>query len=815
MDINILTRSGKTEKISFDKILERLKKLAVGFGPEINYVEVAQKTIEGIYDGVTTTELDNLAAEVAGGKTIIHPNYAKYAGRIAVSNIQKNITKSFSENAEDLYNYIDKHTNEPAPRVSEEFIKVVRKNAQKLDESIKSERDFGYTYFGIKTLEKNYLLQRNGAASETPQYMFLRVAVGIHIDNMEAAIEMYDLMSQKYYKHATPTLYNSGTPKMQLSSCFLFAMEDDSIEGIYSTLGKIAEISKLAGGFGFSVHNVRANGSYIKGTGGRSNGIVPMLKVYNETAKYVDQGGGKRKGAFAVYLEPWHADIFEFLELKKTHGKEEMRARDLFYALWIPDLFMERVKNDEMWSLMDPAVSKNLFKVHSDEFKQLYEKYEVEGKFMKQIKARDLWQKIIISQIETGTPYMLYKDACNRKSNQKNLGTIRSSNLCAEIVEYSDSEQAGVCNLAAIVLPTYVNQEKKEFNFQKLYEVSRIAIRNLDVVIDRNLYTIPDTKKSNMLHRPVALGVNGLADVFAMLKLPYDGERARKLNREIFETMYFAALTESVELAQKKGKYKTFQDSPAAEGILQFDMWKKEGGFVELSGRWDWDKLKSEIKEYGLRNSLTIALMPTASSSGMYGYHESFEPYNSNLYVRRTLSGEYIMINQHLIKDLIKLELWNEKMKNKLMISNGSVQDIDEIPDDIKLLYRTVWEIPQKHIIEMAAERGVFVDHTQSMNIHMEDPTVAKISSMHFYGWQQGLKTGMYYLRTKAARDAIKFTVKKEEKKDANDTTEGIIIDEKQQKLIVDNSNNKITEDTSQLSILDDDDPKVCVSCSA
>lgn len=806
MNFNIKTRSGKVEKVSFDKILERLKKLAEGFGEEINYFEVAQKTIEGIYDGVTTTELDNLAAEVAGGKTILHPDYAIYAGRIAASNIQKNVTKPFSANIEGLYNYIDPATQTSTPRVSEELRDFVAKNSQIIDQAIKEERDFGYTYFGIKTLEKNYLLQMDAKISETPQYMFMRVSLAVNIDDIKAAIEMYDLMSQKYYKHATPTLYNAGTSKQQLSSCFLFAIEDDSIEGIYSTLGKIAGISKLAGGFGFSIHNVRANGSYIKGTGGRSNGIVPMLKVYNETAKYVDQGGGKRKGAFAVYLEPWHADIFEFLELKKNHGKEEMRARDLFYALWIPDLFMKRVRDDENWSLMDPAISKNLFNVHSKEFEKLYEKYESEGKFVKQIKARDLWTKIITSQVETGTPYMLYKDVCNRRSNQKNLGTIRSSNLCAEIIEYSDSENAAVCNLAAIVLPSYLNKEKAEFDFQKLFNVCRIATKNLDKVIDRNLYTIPDTKNSNLKNRPIGLGVNGLADVFAILKLPYDSTRARKLNKEIFETMYFAALTESVELAKQKGEYETFRDSPAAQGILQFDMCAEDGQKIELSGRWDWGKLKEDIKKYGLRNSLVIALMPTASSSGMYGYHESFEPYNSNLYVRRTLSGEYIMINQHLIKDLIKLGLWDENMKNKLMASNGSVQEIEEIPEDLKFLYRTVWEIPQKNIIEMAADRGAFVDQSQSMNIHMKDASIAKISSMHFYGWQQGLKTGMYYLRTQAARDAIKFTVTKEEYKKEEDNVDGQIVDEKQQKLKLAKNN---------LEIIDEDDPKVCISCSS
>ena len=798
MNIHIKTRSGKEEKLSFDKILERLESLVEGLDTRyVSFEKVAQKTIDGIYDGVTTTELDNLSAEVAAAKTVEHPDYAIFAGRIAASNIQKNIKKSFSENIEDLYNYVDKETGQHAPLVSEELRNIVRKYADRIDAAIKPERDFGYTYFGIKTLERSYLLKMDGVPSETPQYMFMRVSLGVNGEDIDAALEMYDLMSNKYYKHATPTLYNAGTKNPQLSSCFLVAMEDDSIEGIYNTLGKIAGISKFAGGFGFSIHNVRAKGSYIKGTGGRSNGIVPMLRVYNETARYVDQGGGRRKGAFAAYLEPWHADIFEFLELKKNHGKEEMRARDLFYALWIPDLFMERVEKDEMWSLMDPNVSRGLYEVHSEEFEKLYTQYEAEGKFVRQVKARDIWDRIIASQIETGTPYMLYKDAANRKSNQKNLGTIRSSNLCAEIIEYSDAENIGVCNLAALVLPSYINKETMEYDFQKLYEVARVATRNLDKVIDVNLYTIPETRNSNMKHRPIGLGVNGLADVFAILKIAYDSEEAKKLNREIFETMYFAALTESVELAKEKGKYSSFDTSPAAQGKLQFDLWNEEGKHkVELSGRWDWDSLKKDIQKYGLRNSLTIALMPTASSSGMYGYNESFEPYNSNLYLRRTLSGEYIMINQHLIRELIELDLWSPEFKNNLMAANGSIQDFEGIPEDIKNRYKTVWELSQKVVIDMAADRGAFVDQSQSMNIHMKDPTAAKISSMHFYGWKAGLKTGMYYLRTQAARDAIKFTVVKNSHKKDDD---------------FENKNNKKEE--KNLEVLDENSPNVCISC--
>jgi len=804
MDFTITTRSGKTEPVSFDKIILRLQELAKGLDESINPIQVAQKTIEGLYSGVTTSELDELSAQNAAAKAVEHPDYNLFAGRIAVSNLQKNITKSFSKTVKSLAEYIDPNTNEPASLVSDELRDIVKKHAKEIDARIVPERDFGYTYFGIKTLERAYLLQQDGVVAETPQYMFMRVSLGVHGGDIKSAFEMYDLMSQKYYKHATPTLYNAGTRKPQLSSCFLFAMEDDSIEGIYSTLGKIAGISKLAGGFGFSVHNVRSQGSYIKGTGGRSNGIVPMLKVFNETARYVDQGGGRRKGAFAAYIEPWHADIFEFLELKKNHGKEEMRARDLFYALWIPDLFMERVKSGGMWSLMDPAVSKNLFNVHSDAFKTLYEGYEKEGKFVKQIQARELWDKIVESQIETGTPYMLYKDACNQKSNQKNLGTIRSSNLCAEVVEYSDGENAAVCNLAAIVLPTYVKKNKKgeaaEFDFKKLYDVTRSATRNLDTVIDKNLYTIEDTRRSNNKNRPIGLGVNGLADVFALLGMPYDSTEARKLNREIFEAMYFAALSESTALAKEFGTYETYKDSPVAQGILQHDMWDKEKITIEESDRWDWKGLRKTIAKQGLRNSLLTALMPTASSSGMYGYHESFEPYNSNLYVRRTLSGEFIMINQHLVRDLIKAGMWTKEVKNKLMADNGSIQNIDGISDELKRIYRTVWEIPQKHIIEMAAERGAFVDQSQSMNIHMKDPTKAKITSMHFYGWEQGLKTGMYYLRTQAARDAKKFTV------DSSTNTSEKLEEKTEEVTKLLNQN---------IKVIDDATANVCIDCSA
>ncbi len=758
--MHVIRRNGKSEKVNFNKTSLRLEKLS--YGLDTNYVDVmdvAKKTLAGIYDGVHTTELDNLSAEISASMSTKHPDYSILASRIAVSNIHKNVEKSFSKNIELLYNHKDPKTGEKAALIAKDVRDIIMKNADDLDAAILHDRDFKYDYFGIKTLERAYLLRRDGKISETPQQMIMRVAVGIHKKDIAAAIETYELMSQKYFTHATPTLFNAGTPSPQLSSCFLLAMQDDSIAGIYNTLGQTARISQYAGGIGISIHNVRAKGSYIKGTGGRSNGIVPMLKNFNETARYVDQGGGKRKGSFAIYLETWHADMFDFLELKKNHGKEEMRARDLFYALWVSDLFMKRVQANETWSLMDPNVSTGLYDVHGEEFEKLYLKYEKEGKFVRQIPAQELWFKVVESQIETGTPYMLYKDACNGKSNQQNLGTIRSSNLCAEILEYTSDKEVAVCNLASIALNKFV-KEDGTYDFDELGKIVSVIVKNIDKVIDVNFYPVKEAEYSNMKHRPMGIGVQGLADTFAVMKLPFASPEAKKLNKDIFETMYYHAVKTSCELAKEKGTYKSYKGSPISKGQLQFDLWG-----VKPSDRYDWKELKAQIKKNGMRNSLLLALMPTASTSQILGNNESFEPMTSNIYTRRVLSGEFIVVNKHLLRDLIKLDLWNDDMKNELIAANGSVQNIEGIPADIKELYKTVWEISQKDIIDMAADRGAFVCQTQSMNIHMENATPAKVTSMHFYGWEAGLKTGMYYFRTKAARDAIKFTVKEKEKK--------------------------------------------------
>jgi len=701
---------------------------------------------------VTTTELDNLAAETAATMTANHPDYAILAARIAVSNLHKSTEKSFSKSMEILYNYVDPITQHKASLISDSTISTIRAHADTLDSVIVYDRDFDYDYFGFKTLERSYLLKANKKIVERPQHMLMRTAVGIHGDDIKSVIETYNLLSEKWFIHATPTLFNAGTPKPQLSSCFLLSMTEDSISGIYETLTRAAKISQSAGGIGISISNVRAKGSYIKGTGGTSNGIVPMLKVFNDTARYVDQGGGKRKGAFAMYLEPWHSDVFEFLELKKNHGKEEFRARDLFYAMWIPDLFMRRVSENGNWSLFSPSEAPDLFDKYGGEFDALYNQYEAEGKAIKTIKAQELWFAILESQIETGTPYVMYKDAVNKKSNQKNLGTIRSSNLCTEITEYTSPDEVAVCNLASISLPKYINENK--FDFQVLYNVTRVITRNLNRIIDINYYPIPEAETSNLRHRPIGIGVQGLADVFMMLKMPFDSPEAKKLNIEIFETIYFAALSESVALAKKDGSYKTFEGSPASKGELQFDMWG-----VTPSDRWDWASLKKDITTTGLRNSLLLAPMPTASTSQILGNNECFEPYTSNIYTRRTLSGEYIIVNKHLLKDLNNLQLWDNEMKEKLIAANGSIQNIPEIPEDLKALYKTVYELSQKTLIDQAADRGAFVCQSQSLNLFMEDPNFKKLSSMHFYAWQKGLKTGMYYLRSKAAVDPIKFTL--------------------------------------------------------
>ena len=756
----VIKRDGRKESVKFDKITARIEKLSYGLNTEyVKTIEIAKKVIDGIYDGVSTQELDELAAETAATLTTKHPDFATLAARIAVSNLHKTTSKSFSSTMKRLYTYVNPKTEENASLLSKEVYGVINKNAAILDSSIIYDRDFSYDYFGFKTLEKSYLLKIDGKVVERPQHMLMRVAIGIHMDDIDSVLETYNLLSEKWFTHATPTLFNAGTPKPQLSSCFLLTMKEDSIEGIYDTLKQCAKISQSAGGIGLSIHNVRGSGSYIKGTNGFSNGIIPMLRNFDMTARYVDQGGGKRKGSFAIYIEPWHSDVFEFLQLKKNHGKEELRARDLFYAMWIPDLFMKRVEANEEWSLFSPDEAKNLHETYGEEFERLYEKYEKDGKARKTVKAQDLWFEILEAQIETGNPYILYKDAANKKSNQKNLGTIKSSNLCTEIIEYTSPDEVAVCNLASIALNKFVKDDLT-YDHQKLYEITKVITKNLNKVIDVNYYPVEEAKNSNMRHRPIGIGVQGLADAFIMMRYAFDSAEAKKLNSEIFETIYFGAMEASMELAKKEGAYKTYEGSPVSKGIFQFDMW----GVVPESERWNWTKLKREVKKHGVRNSLLLAPMPTASTSQILGNNECFEPYTSNIYTRRVLSGEFIVVNKHLLKDLIKLNLWNETMKDRLMEANGSIQEIKEIPDDIKLLYRTVWEVSQKSIIDMSADRGAYICQSQSMNIHMQDANFGKLTSMHFHAWKKGLKTGLYYLRTKAAADAIKFTIVKEEK---------------------------------------------------
>ena len=759
----VLKRDGRKESVKFDKITSRIQKQSYGLSDLVDPTSVAMKVIEGIYEGVTTTELDNLSAEVAASLTTRHPDYAKLAARIAISNLHKNTKKSFSDVMKDLYTYVNPKTDKKAPLLSDDVYEIIEKNAELLDSTIIYDRDFGYDYFGFKTLERSYLLRLDGRISERPQHMLMRVAIGIHKEDIDAAIETYDLMSKRYFTHATPTLFNSGTPKPQMSSCFLLTVKEDSIDGIYDTLKQCSKISQSAGGIGLAIHDVRAKGSYIRGTNGTSNGIVPMLRVFNDTARYVDQGGGKRKGSFAVYLEPWHADVFDFLDLRKNHGKEEMRARDLFYALWTPDLFMERVKANGEWTLMCPNECPGLADVHGEAFNKLYTSYEAAGKGRRTIKARELWEKITESQIETGTPYMLFKDAANTKSNQQNLGTIRSSNLCTEIIEYTAPDEVAVCNLASIALPMFV--ENNEFNHQKLFDVTYKITKNLNSVIDRNYYPVPEARNSNMRHRPVGLGVQGLADTFIQLRFPFTSDEAKKLNKDIFETIYYAALCSSKDEAKLDGAYETYEGSPISEGRFQFDLWGVDAS--DLSGRWNWDELRSDIKEHGVRNSLLVAPMPTASTSQILGNNECFEPYTSNIYTRRVLSGEFIVVNKHLLLDLVNLGLWNEELKNEIIRSNGSIQHLPNIPENIKELYKTVWELSMKDIIDMSAERGLFIDQSQSLNLFVEDVTLGKLTSMHFYAWEKGLKTGMYYLRTRTAADPIKFTVDKEKAKQA------------------------------------------------
>ncbi len=762
----VVKRDGKREPVMFDKITARVRKLCYGLNDLVDPIKISMRVIEGIYDGVSTSELDNLAAEIAATLTTTHPDFAKVAARIAVSNLHKNTKKSFSETIKDLHDYVNPRTGKKASMIAEDVYKIIMDNANKLDSTIIYNRDFGYDFFGFKTLERSYLLKINGQIVERPQHMLMRVSVGIHKEDIDAAIETYELMSKRYFTHATPTLFNAGTPKPQMSSCFLLQMQDDSIGGIYDTLKQTAKISQSAGGIGLSIHNVRATGSYIRGTNGTSNGIVPMLRVYNDTARYVDQGGGKRKGSFAVYLEPWHADIYQFLDLKKNHGKEEMRARDLFYAMWIPDLFMKRVEENGDWTLMCPNECPHLFDTYGDEFEKLYKGYEKVGKGRKTIKARDLWEKILEAQIETGNPYMLYKDAVNRKSNHKNLGTIRSSNLCTEIMEYTAPDEVAVCNLASIAIPMFISETpdgEKYFDHKKLFKVTKKITKNLDTVIDQNFYPVPEAENSNLRHRPIGIGIQGLADAFILLRMPFTSEEAKKLNEEIFETIYFAALTSSMELAKINGPYSTFKGSPISQGEFQFNMWNINED--ELSGNWEWKKLRKSIMKHGVRNSLLVAPMPTASTSQILGNNEAFEPYTSNIYTRRVLSGEFIVVNKHLLEDLVKLGLWNNEMKEDIMRANGSIQHIETIPQDLKELYKTVWELSMKDIIDMARHRGYFIDQSQSLNLFMKDPDFSKLTSMHFYAWKSGLKTGMYYLRTKSAVNAIQFTISKKDEK--------------------------------------------------
>jgi ribonucleoside-diphosphate reductase alpha subunit len=821
-DLYVIKRTGKKEKVDPVKIKERLQTLMNNLNEKfINLDLVVAKVVQGIYDGVTTEILDNLSAETCAYMNIVHPDYSKLAARIVISNLHKETKDDFYEVCENLHNYKDK-LGRPAPLINDRLLQVVNDNRQKIQNTIKYERDFIFDYFGFKTLEKSYLLRIDNVVFERPQHMFMRVSLGIHYEDVDAAIETYDLMSNFWFIHASPTLFNSGTVKPQMSSCFLLQMKDDSIEGIYDTLKLTAQISKSAGGIGFSIHNIRAKDSYVRGTNGVSNGIIPMLRVFNATARYVDQGGGKRKGAFAVYLEPWHADIFDFLNLKKNHGKEEQRARDLFYALWVPDIFMRRVESNENWTLMCPNECPGLSDVYGEEFERLYTHYEQTGKGRKEIKAQQLWSAIIESQTETGTPYMLYKDHANRKSNQKNLGTIKCSNLCTEIMEYTSPEEVAVCNLASISLPKFVRSDKT-FDYEALEKVTRVITRNLNKVIDLNYYPVEEARYSNFKHRPIGIGVQGFADAFLKMRICFESDESMETNEKIFETIYYSAVSESLELAKKFGPYESFKGSPVSQGLLQFDMWDKTP-----SDRYDWNTLKEEIKKYGVRNSLLIAPMPTASTSQILGNNESFEPYTSNIYIRRVLSGEFVMINSHLVKDLISIDLWNSSVKTQIIANNGSIQKIKEIPDNLKKLYKTVWEISQKKIIDLAVGRAPFIDQSQSLNIHLADPSFSKITSMHFYAWKVGLKTGMYYLRSRPAVDAIKFTLNVEEllkATDANDCDSVLQCLSKQQdsdnkENMKNNENIKNSKNGSMngnghlKELIKVEEPEVCINCS-
>ena len=802
----VLKRNGKRESVKFDKVTARIEKLSYSLSSLIDPIDVAKKVVQGIYDGVPTTELDNLAAETAASLTTKHPDYALLASRIAISNLHKNTMKSFSETMEKLYNYTDIGSGKRTPLLAEDVYEIIQTNAELLDSTIIYDRDFAFEYFGFKTLEKAYLLRIDGKVAERPQHMYMRVAIGIHKNDIDNVIKTYNLMSERWFTHATPTLFNAGSPKPQMSSCFLLTMKDDSIEGIYDTLKQTAKISQSAGGIGLAIHNIRATGSYIGGTNGTSNGIVPMLRVFNDTARYVDQGGGKRKGAFAIYLEPWHADVFAFLDLRKNHGKEEMRARDLFYALWICDLFMKRVEDNGEWSLFCPNEAPGLSECWGEEFETLYTKYESEGKARRTIKAQDLWFAIMESQIETGTPYMLYKDAANRKSNQQNLGTIKSSNLCTEIMEYTSPDEVAVCNLASIALPRFVIDGK--FDHQKLYDVTYQVTLNLNKIIDNNYYPVEEARNSNLRHRPIGLGIQGLADVFIMLRMPFESDAAKELNKNIFETIYFSAMTASKDIAKREGAYQTFKGSPLSKGIFQFDMWD-----VSATENWNWEALRAEVIEHGVRNSLLVAPMPTASTSQILGNNECFEPYTSNIYTRRVLSGEFVVVNKHLLKDLVQLGLWTNDMKNKIIANNGSVQNIHEIPENLKELYKTVWEIKQRNLIDMAADRGAYICQSQSLNLFVDSPNTSKLTSMHFYAWKKGLKTGMYYLRSQAATQAVQFTI---EKQGTNDMQPLVPVIENlpivNTNMPIGNNVDEITTDfTGQTCTMEEG----CVTCSA
>jgi ribonucleoside-diphosphate reductase alpha subunit len=739
--MKVIKRSNLVEDVKFDKVTNRISNLTYGLSKNVDASLIAKQVFSSMYDNITTHEIDTLSAEICIGMITSDPDYEVLATRIVASNIQKTAPNSFSDAMKFLYDN----------NIVTEEVYIVSK---KVDDAIVAERDRTFGYFGIKTLERGYLQKVNDIVVETPQYLYMRVSIGIHGDDIESIKKTYDAMSLGQFIHATPTLFNAGTLRPQMSSCFLVANKDDSIDGIYDTLKECAQISKWAGGIGLHIHDIRANKSTIRGTNGKSDGIVPMLRVYNSTARYVNQAG-RRKGSIAMYIEPWHADILDFLDIRLNQGDEEARCRDLFTAMWIPDLFMKRVESGGEWSLFCPDTAKGLSDVYGDEFEELYEKYEREGIAKATLPAGDIWKAIIKSQSETGTPYMLYKDACNRKSNQKNIGVIKSSNLCSEIVEYSDKNETAVCNLSSIGLPTYVDQDTKTFDHAKLHKIAKMVTKNLNKVIDRNFYPTECAKRSNMRHRPIGIGVQGLADVFIMCGMPFDSPEAKVLNAHIFETIYHAALESSVELAKIDGSYETFEGSPISEGIFQFDMWDRE---PILSGRYDWDAMRTRVKG-GIRNSLLLAPMPTASTSQILGNNECFEPYTTNIYLRRTLAGEFVVVNKHLVRDLQAIGLWSKEMKDLMVKAGGSVQNIADIPDDIKKLYKTVWEISQKVIIDMAADRGVFVDQSQSMNLFIENPTVSKLSSMHMYAWKSGLKTGMYYLRSKAKAKPIQYSL--------------------------------------------------------